>query len=271
MRRVADDFGHKYSGQQRDRNASQRNRPSKQPGQQDHGLSHQQQDGWIGCRNSQEMENLSRQRQAPHPQPHHDHRPDRSHKRDYVTPWRAIGDGYNEWNCEGWNGLFVKPRNEVYDGAESFHTHGNRSATVSRRARGEQSREPEERQSREGNQSEASGDAHHTTDPHNTVQGSRPYSEIIQSRTVPVITSEGGDKARRSTAGNQAREGNDGKPDIVSVKENNGLSSPPASYASETQNHIDNTGDPSSDGEAGQGLCPAASPVPRTSMKKAQT
>ena len=144
-------------------------------------------------------------------------------------------------------------------------------APVSRRARDLHSREPEDRHSREGNQSKDSRDAHHTTDPHNTVQGSRPYSEIIQSRTVPVITSEGGDKARRSTAGNQAREGNDGKPDIVSVKENNGLSSPPASYASETQNHIDNTGDPSSDGEAGQGLCPAASPVPRTSMKKAQT
>ena len=68
-----------------------------------------------------------------------------------------------------------------------------------------------------------------------------------------MITSEEGDKVRRSTAGNQAREGNDGKPDNVSVNENNGLSSPPASYAGETQNHIDNTGDPSSDGEAGPG------------------
>ena len=115
------------------------------------------------------------------------------------------------------------------------------------------SREPEDRHSREGNQSKDSRDAHHTTDPHNTVQGSRPYSEIIQSRTVPRITNEGEDQLRRSTAGNQAREGNDGKPDIVSVNENNGLSSPPASYASEMQNHIDNTGDPSSDGETDPG------------------
>ena len=71
---------------------------------------------------------------------------------------------------------------------------------------------------------------------------------------------------RRSTAGNQAREGNDGKPDIVSVNENNELSSPPAPYASETQNHIDNTGDPPSDGEAGPGgtlsVHEAPSPVP---------
>ena len=71
---------------------------------------------------------------------------------------------------------------------------------------------------------------------------------------------------RRSTAGNQAREGNDGKPDIVSVNENNELSSPPASCASETQNHIDNTSDPPSDGEAGPGstlsVHAAHSPVP---------
>ena len=265
MRRVEDDFGHMYSDQQRDRNASQRNRPPKQPGQQDHDRSHQQQDGWIGRWNSQEMENLSRQRQALHPEPHHDHRPDRSHERDYVIPWRTTWDGY-EWNCEGWNGLFDKPRNEVYDGAESFHTHGNRSATVSRRARDVHSREPEDRHSSEGNQSKASRDAHHTTDPHNTVPGSKPYSEVIQSRTVPAITSEGGDKVRRNTAGNRAREGNDGKPDIVSVNENNELSSPPASYASETQNHIDNTGDPPSDGEAGPGstlsVHAAHSPVP---------
>ena len=131
----------------------------------------QQQDGWIDRRNSQEMENLSRQRQALHTEPHHDHRPDRSHERDYVIPWRTIGDGY-EWSCEGWNGLFNKPRNEVYDRAESYHTHGNRSATVSRRARDVKSREPEDRHSREGNQSKASRDAHHTTDPHNTVPGS---------------------------------------------------------------------------------------------------
>ena len=89
--------------------------------------------------------------------------------------------------------------------------------------------------------------------PHNTVPGSGPYSEVVHSRTVPMITSEGEDKVRRNTAGNQAREGNDGKPDIVSVNENNGLSSPPASYASETQNHIDNMGDPSTNGEAGSG------------------
>ena len=50
------------------------------------------------------------------------------------------------------------------------------------------------------------------------------------------------------------------------MNENNGLSSSPASYASETQNHIDNTGDPSSDGEAGPGstlgVHAAHSPVP---------
>ena len=95
-----------------------------------------------------------------------------------------------------------------------------------------------------------------------------------------MITSEGRDKMRRSTAGNQARGVNDGKPDIVSVNENNGLSSPPASYASETQNHIDNTCDASTDGEAGPvstlGVHAAHSPVPscitgaRTSMKKTQ-
>ena len=28
---------------------------------------------------------------------------------DYIIPCRAIGDGYNEWSCEGWNGLFDKP------------------------------------------------------------------------------------------------------------------------------------------------------------------
>ena len=87
----------------------------------------------------------------------------------------------------------------------------------------------------------------------------RPYSEVIQSRKVPVITSEGGDQVRRSTDGNQAREGNDGKPDIVSVNENNGLSSPLASYTSETQYHIDNS-------EAGPGstqsVHAAHSPVP---------
>ena len=121
------------------------------------------------------------------------------------------------------------------------------------------SREPEDRHSREGNQSKASKDAHHTTDPHNTVPGSRPYSGIIQSRTVPIITSKGGDQVRRSTDGNQAREGNDGKPDIVSVNENNGLSSPPASYASETQYHIDNSeADPGST----QILHAAHNPVP---------
>ena len=50
------------------------------------------------------------------------------------------------------------------------------------------------------------------------------------------------------------------------MNENNGLSSPPASYARETQNHIDNTGDPSSDGEAGPGstlsVHTAHNPVP---------
>ena len=174
------------------------------------------------------MENLSRQRQNLNPEPHHYHRPDRSHDRDYIIPWRTTGDSY-EWNGEGWNGLFEKPRNEVYHKAESFHTHGNRSATVSRRARDVHSRGLENRHSREGNQSKASKDAHHTTDPHNTVPGSRPYSEVIQSRTVPIITSQGGDQVRRNTDGNQAVEGNDGKPDIVSVNKNNGLSSPPAS------------------------------------------
>ena len=114
------------------------------------------------------------------------------------------------------------------------------------------SRGPEDRDSREGNQSNARTDAHHTTDPH-TVPGSRPYSEVVQSPTVPMITRKGEDRVRRSTAGNQVREGNDGKPDIVSVNENNGLSSPPASFASETQKHLDNTGDPSTDGEAGPG------------------
>ena len=81
-----------------------------------------------------------------------------------------------------------------------------------------------------------------------------------------MITSEGGDKVRRSTAGNRAREGNDSKPDIVSVNENNEPLSPPASYASETQNQVDNTGDPPSDGEAGPGstlgVHAAHSPVP---------
>ena len=95
--------------------------------------------------------------------------------------------------------------------------------------------------------------------PHNTVPGSRPYSEVIQSRIVLVITSEGGDQVRRSTNGNQAKEGNDGKPDIVSVNENNGLSSLPASYASKTQYHINNS-------EAGPGstqrVHTAHSPVP---------
>ena len=128
------------------------------------------------------------------------------------------------------------------------------------------SRKPEDRHSRERNQSKASRDAHYTTDLHNTVPGSRPHSEVVQSSTVPRITSEGEDQLRRSTAGNQAREGNDGKPDIVSVNENNGLSSPPASYASETQNHIDNTREPPSDGEAGPGstlsVHAAHSPVP---------
>ena len=78
-----------------------------------------------------------------------------------------------------------------------------------------------------------------------------------------MLTSEGGDKVRGSTNGNQA---GGGGPDIVSVNENNELSSPPASCASETQNHIDNTGDPSSDGEAGPGstlgVHAAHSPVP---------
>ena len=81
-----------------------------------------------------------------------------------------------------------------------------------------------------------------------------------------MITRKGEDRVRRSTAGNQVREGNDGKPDIVSVNENNGLSSPPASFASETQKHLDNTGDPSTDGEAAPGstlsVDAAHSPVP---------
>ena len=82
----------------------------------------QQRDGWIDRQNSQEMEHLRRQQQDLHPEPHLDHRSDKSRDMDHIIPCRAIGDGYNEWSCESWNGLFDKPRNEVYDGAESFHT-----------------------------------------------------------------------------------------------------------------------------------------------------
>ena len=63
------------------------------------------------------------------------------------------------------------------------------------------SREPEDRHSREGNQSNANRDVHHTTDPNNTVPGSGPYSKVVQSRTVPMITSEGGDQVRRAQLG----------------------------------------------------------------------
>ena len=69
----------------------------------------QQRDGWIDRQNSQEMEHLSRQQQDLHPEPHLDHRSDKSRDMDHIIPCRAIGDGYNEWSCEGWNGLFDKP------------------------------------------------------------------------------------------------------------------------------------------------------------------
>ncbi len=52
-RRREVDFRYKYRGQQRDRNASDRNGPSNQPRHYDNDRHHQQRDGWDDQRNSQ--------------------------------------------------------------------------------------------------------------------------------------------------------------------------------------------------------------------------
>ena len=81
------------------------------------------------------MENSSGRRQDPHPQPYHDHRPDRNREMDYCIPRTDhvnLLEGY-EWSYDSWGRPFDEQRTELlYSGAESHHTHKNsQSATVS--------------------------------------------------------------------------------------------------------------------------------------------
>ena len=238
-RRREDDSRYKYHGQQRDRNASDRNGPSNQPRHYDQGRHHQQRDGWDDQRSNQEVENSSRRRQDPHPEPHHDHRPDRNRKMDYGIPRTDhvnLGEGYNEWSYDSWGRPVDEQQTELlYSGDESRHTHRNsQSATVICQAWGVHRGPTGGRvRSREGDQS----------NPGNIVPGSRPYSKVVKSRTAPVTTGQTDKAVGRSTDGESAEEGTEGQPDLDSLIENNAASDHSAFDAGAMQNNADSNAD----------------------------
>ena len=128
-------------------------------------------------------------------------------------------EGY-EWSYDSWGRPFDEQRTELlYSGAESHHTHKNsQSATVSCQAWGVHRGPTGGRvRSREGDRSNPGRDAHHITDPRNIVPGSRPYSEVVKSRTAPVTTGQTAKAVGRSTDGESAVEGTEGQPDVDSL------------------------------------------------------
>ena len=157
----------------------------------------------------------------------------------------SLGEGY-EWSYDNWGRTFDEQRTELlYSGAESRHTHRNsQSATVSCQAWGVHWGQTGGRvRSREGDQSNPGRDAHHITNPRNTVPGSRPYNEVVKSRTAPVITGQTEETVGRSTDGESAEEGTEGQLDVDSLIENNAASNPSAFDAGGMQNNADSNAD----------------------------
>ena len=116
----------------------------------------------------------------------------------------SLGEGYNEWSYDSWGRPVDEQQTELlYRGAESRHTHKNsQSATVSCQAWGVHRRPTGGHvHSREGDQSNPGRDAHHITNPRDIVPGSRPYSEVVKSRTAPVTTDQIEEAVGRSTDG----------------------------------------------------------------------
>ena len=117
--------------------------------------------------------------------------------------------------------------------------------------------------SREGDQSNPGRDAHHITNPRNIVPGSRPYSEVVKSRTAPVTTGQIEDAVGRSTDGESAEEGTEGQQDVDSLIENNAASNHSAFDAGVMQNNADSNTDPpltSNDAVPGDALSINATP-----------
>ena len=178
-----------------------------------------------------------------------------------------LGEGYNERSCDSWGRPFDEQRTELlYSGAESRHPHRNsQSATVSCQAWGVHRRSTGGHvHSREGDQSNPGRDAHHITNPRNTVPGSRPYSEVVESRTAPVTTGQIDEAVGRSTDGESAEEGTEGQPDVDSLIENNAASNPSAFDAGRMQNNADSNADhplTSNDAVPGDALSTNATPA----------
>ena len=183
----------------------------------------------------------------------------------HVPTTSTWGEGYNEWSYDSRGRPVDEQQTELlYSGAESRHTHRNSQSAsqlpsmgVHRRPTGGHVR------SREGDQSNPGRDVHHSTNTRSIVPGSRPYSEVVKSRTAPVTTGQIEEAVGRSTDGESAEEGTEGQPDVDSLIENNAASHPSAFDAGGMQSNADSNADhplTSNDAVSGDALSINATP-----------